>query len=183
MLLVGGFAESIFLQEEIKKKFSVRCKVLVPRHASIAVPQGAVIYGNKPTSITKRVISTTYGVKCSTDFIPGVHPEEKKSFIDGREKSKDVFSCLVRKNKVIKVRQRIKNIYHPPTSDTTSVLIAFHVTTYPNTKYTTDSGGNKIGSIIIDTWHLERQRPRYWSQHVLWWNRNNRHSMGCLKWK
>lgn len=151
MLLVGGFAESIFLQEEIKKKFSVRCKVLVPRHASIAVAQGAVIYGNKPTTITERVISTTYGVECCTDFIPGVHPEEKKSFINGSEECMDVFSCLVRENKIIKVGQRIKNIYHPPTSDTTSVFINFHVTTNPDTKYTTDPGVNQIGSIRIET--------------------------------
>ena len=111
-------------------------------------------------TITERVISTTYGVRCCADFIQGVHPEEKKSFIDGREKCKDVFDCLVRENKVIKVGQRIKKIYHPPTSDTTRVLIAFHVTTNPDTKYTTDPGVNKIGSIRIETPDTSKGRDR-----------------------
>ena len=79
MLLVGGFAESVFLQEEIKKKFSGRHRILVPHNASVTVAQGAVIFGKTPTTITERVISTTYGIHCVLSFIAGVHPEEKSS--------------------------------------------------------------------------------------------------------
>ena len=85
MLLVGGFAESVFLQEEIKRTFSGRCRILVPLHANIAVAQGAVIFGKAPTVITERMISTTYGVHCLLDFIAGVRPEGKKTVIDGSE--------------------------------------------------------------------------------------------------
>lgn len=78
MLLVGGFAESVFLQNEIKKTFSGRCRILVPHHASIEVAQGAVIFGKKPTIITERVMSTTYGIRCRGKFKSGEHLEEKK---------------------------------------------------------------------------------------------------------
>ncbi|PFX18457.1 Heat shock 70 kDa protein 12A [Stylophora pistillata] len=151
MLLVGGFAESVFLQEEIKKTFSGRCRILVPHHASVAVAQGAVIFGKKPTTITERVISTTYGIRCVLSFIAGVHPEEKKKLIDGTEWCKDVFDRIVKENKVIKLGQRIKKIYHPPTPNTTSVLIAFHVSTDPETKFVTDPGVTQIGNISIQT--------------------------------
>lgn len=151
MLLVGGFAESVFLQEEIKKTFSGRCRILVPHHASVAVAQGAVIFGKKPTTITERVISTTYGIRCVRSFIAGVHPEEKKKLIDGTEWCKDVFGRIVKENKVIKLGQRIKKIYHPPTPNTTSVLIAFHVSTDPETKFVTDPGVTQIGNISIQT--------------------------------
>ena len=61
MLLVGGFADSVFLQEEIKKEFSAGCRVLIPHHANTVVVQGAVIFGKKPAKIRERVMSTTYG--------------------------------------------------------------------------------------------------------------------------
>ena len=151
MLLVGGFAESVFLQEEIRKKFSGRCKILVPQHASIAVAQGAVIFGKKPTKITERVISTTYGVHCWLDFIPGVHPEEKKSVEFGIERCLDVFHCFVKENEVIKLGQRITKTYHPPTANATRISIGFHITSNPNTAFITDPGVTKIGSIEVQS--------------------------------
>lgn len=53
MHLVGGFAESPFLQEEIKDTFSRRCKVLIPQQASVAVALGAVIFGKEPNIINR----------------------------------------------------------------------------------------------------------------------------------
>ena len=160
MLLVGGFAESVFLQEEIRKKFSGRCKILVPHHASIAVAQGAVIFGKNPTKITERVISTTYGIDTCRDFIPVIHPEEKKSVMDGIEKCMDIFSCLVKENKVIKLGQRITKTYYPPTANTTRIYIGFHVTSNPNTAFITDPGVTKIGSIEVQSPDTRRGRNR-----------------------
>ncbi|XP_022802749.1 heat shock 70 kDa protein 12A-like isoform X1 [Stylophora pistillata] len=155
MLLVGGFAESAFLQEEIRKEFSGRNRILVPHHASIAVAQGAVIFGKKPTTITERVMGTTYGIRCLGDFESGVHPEEKKTIRDGIFKCRDLFSCFVKENEVVELGQRIKKIYHPSKSTSTRVTVAFHVTTNPNTQFTTDPEVTKIGNISIqtpDTW-------------------------------
>lgn len=151
MLLVGGFAESVFLQSEIKKTFSGRCRILVPHHASIAVAQGAVIFGKKPTTITERVMSTTYGIRCRSKFKSGEHPEEKKSVIDGIVMCKDLFSCLVKENDVVELGQRIKKIYHPSTPSSTRATVGFHVTTNPNTQFTSDPGVTEIGKISIQT--------------------------------
>lgn len=151
MLLVGGFAESVFLQNEIKKTFSGRCRILVPHHASIAVAQGAVIFGKKPTTITERVMSTTYGIRCTRIFKSGEHPEEKKSVIDVIVLCKDLFSCLVKENDVVEFGQRIKKIYHPSTPSSTRATVGFHVTTNPNTQFTSDPGVTEIGKISIQT--------------------------------
>ena len=155
MLLVGGFAEAAFLQEEIKSAFSARCRVLIPNHATIAVVQGAVMFGKKPAKITERVISTTYGANTTVNFIAGVHPEEKKAIYDGIEKCDDIFSCFVKENKVVKLGQRITHRYHPLRANQTRVTFGFYVTSNPKTQFVTDPGVTKIGSITVqspDTW-------------------------------
>ena len=45
ILLVGGFAESPMLQEDVKEAFS-EIKVTVPQDAGLAVLKGAVVYVN-----------------------------------------------------------------------------------------------------------------------------------------
>ena len=45
MLLVGGFADSAFLQQELKTEFSRRLRILIPHYTTIAVVQGAVNFG------------------------------------------------------------------------------------------------------------------------------------------
>jgi len=155
MLLVGGFADSAFLQEEIKKKFSGTLRVLIPHHATTAVVQGAVIFGKKPSKITERVVGTTYGANCCIDFVEGVHPEEKKFIADGFEKCGDVFNCFVKENKVVKLGQRITKRYHPARANKTTLKFGFYVTSNPKTQFVTDPGVNKIGSVMVqspDTW-------------------------------
>lgn len=155
MLLVGGFAEAAFLQEEIKREFSVKCRVLIPYHATTAVVQGAVMFGKKPTKITQRVVSTTYGAGCARDFIEGVHPEEKKFIADGVEKCVDLFSCFVKENEVVKLGQRITKVYHPLLANRKEIHTSFYVTSNPETKFTTEPGVTRIGSVVVkspDTW-------------------------------
>ena len=155
MLLVGGFAESAFLQEEIKKKFSGNLRVLIPRHATTAVVQGAVIFGQRPSKITERVVCTTYGADGSVDFVEGVHPEEKKFIADGVEKCNDIFFRFVKENKVVKLGQRITKTYHPVRADSKRIKFGFYVTSNPNTQFVTDPRVTKIGSVVVkspDTW-------------------------------
>lgn len=52
MLLVGGFSDSTLLQQEIKKAFSEKVRVLVPINASRAVVEGALVFGKQHGKIT-----------------------------------------------------------------------------------------------------------------------------------
>jgi len=52
MLLVGRFADSAFLQNEIKRAFSSGVRVLIPSHGSETDFQGAVLFG-KTAKITE----------------------------------------------------------------------------------------------------------------------------------
>lgn len=160
MLLVGGFAESAFLQEEIKKKFSRTLRVLVPRHATTAVVQGAVIFGKKPSKISERVVCTTYGADGCVDFVEGVHPKEKKFIADGVEKCDEVFFLFVKKNKVVKLGQRITKTYHPVRANSKRLQFGFYVTSNPKTQFITDPGVTKIGSVLVESPDIWRGKDR-----------------------
>lgn len=155
MLFVGGFADSAFLQGEIKNEFSRRYTVLIPHKANTVVVQGAVMFGKKLAKITQRVMSTTYGAECSRDFIEGFHPEEKKFVADGIEKCGDLFYCFVKEKRVVKVGEKVKKTFHPVEAKTKSLTFSFYVTSNPETQFTTDPEATKIGSLKVrspDTW-------------------------------
>ena len=155
MLLVGGFAEAAFLQKEIKREFSVKCTVLIPHHATTAVVQDAVMFGKKPAKITERVVSTTYGASYTRNFIEGIHPLEKKFIVDGVEKCMDLFDCFVKENEVVKLGQRITQVYHPLRANTKEIHTRFYVTSNPETQFITEPGVTRIGSVVVkspDTW-------------------------------
>lgn len=155
MLLVGGFSDSALLQQEIKSAFSKTVKVLVPNKASIAVVQGAVLFGKKPGRITERVVSTTYGADCSRDFIRGVHPEEKKFIVDGVEKCRNLFNLFVRENATVQFGQKITSPYTLLRADDTKISFNFYSATNPDSQFVTDPGMRKLGNVTVlspDTW-------------------------------
>ena len=160
MLLVGGFAESPLLQQEIKNEFAHRCRVIVPRDAAKAVVQGAVMFGKMPSKITERVVATTYGCACSRDFIEGVHPNEKKFVADGIEKCRDLFSHFVKENEVVKVGQRIRQVFHPVYANDTEIKFGFYTSPTTNAQFVTDPGLANIGSLKVQSPDTRRGRDR-----------------------
>ena len=155
MLLVGGFADSALLQKEIKSEFSRKVRILIPNHAAIAVVQGAVMFGRKPSKISGRVVRTTYGMAYAPDFIRGFDREEKKFFVDGIEKCNDKFDVFVRENATVQNGQVITRRYTPLRATDTDIGLNFYATGSPDEKYVTDPGMKKIGNMVVkspETW-------------------------------
>ena len=155
MLLVGGFADSALLQEEIKSAFSKRVKVLIPNHASEAVVQGAALFGKKPAKITERVMSTTYVTGCSEDFIKGVHPEHKKIVVDGIEKCNNLISVFAKENASIRIGEKVTHVFSPLHADAEKITHNFYSASNPDSQFTTDPGVTMLGSVTVkspETW-------------------------------
>ena len=91
VFLVGGFADSELLQERIKVHFGNSYHILVPQNASLAVVQGAVMFGQRPDLIDSRVMTASYGIRVLRLFLNGLHPDSKKVIINGIPRCKDVF--------------------------------------------------------------------------------------------
>lgn len=130
-----------------------RYKVLFPIDASIAVVQGAVMFGQKPHIIDSRVMSTTYGFDTYHHFDPSIHPVEKRCVIEGTALCKDCFVKLVREGEIVKVGQtkRFPN-YEPLRKDQTSVTFNFYTSTDPDARYVTDAAvGPSIGRVTVQS--------------------------------
>jgi len=160
MLLVGGFADSALLQKEVKNAFSKSVRVLIPNHASIAVVQGAALFGKKPARITERVVCKTYGADCARNFIHGVHREDKKFVADGIEKCNDLFNLFVRENSSVRIGQKITRPYSPLYADDKNITFNFYASSNPDAIYTTDSGMQKLGSVTVESPDTSKGKDR-----------------------
>ena len=79
LFLVGGFANSVLLQERIKKAFAAKViKIIIPPDPGSAVLTGAVAYGLDPSRIRTRRARLTYGCRIMAPFEEGVDPEPKE---------------------------------------------------------------------------------------------------------
>lgn len=90
VFLVGGFADSLLLQDRIKKHFYKSFHIIVPQNASLAVFQGAVMFGQKPHVFDSRIMTSTYGIRLHRLFLDGLHPQSKKEIVNGIPSCKDV---------------------------------------------------------------------------------------------
>ncbi|KAJ7353743.1 hypothetical protein OS493_032613 [Desmophyllum pertusum] len=184
MFLVGGFADSALLRNEIKREFSGRFRVLTPDHANIAVVQGAAIFGKKPEKITERVVPTTYGAGCSRDFIPGVNPEEKKFIADGIEMCRDLFKVFVKENAVVQTGEKISSKYTLLHATDTEIKFPFYASTNPDVEYTTDPGMTQLGSVEVTSPETWRGKDREIEVSMYFGGTEiNSHSPGYLKWQ
>ena len=160
ILVVGGFAVSPVLQQQIQGELSKRYRVITPRNADKAVVQGAVMFGKMPNKITARIVRITYGVDCSRDFIPGVHPEEKKFVADGIEKCRDIFACFVKENDTVMFGQFIRRKFNPVRANDTSITFGFYTAEDPNAQFVTDRGMTKIATVTVQSPDTHKGRDR-----------------------
>jgi len=152
LFMVGGFAESVILQEAVKTAFSSRCRVLVPNYAGIAVVQGATMFGQKPAVVTSRVMATTYGFETHKNFDPKIHDPEKKIVVEGIALCKNVFHIVVKENDIVEVGEKKRFTQLPLHGDAERISFRFFTSTDPNIKYTTDSSvGPSIGKMVVDS--------------------------------
>ncbi|XP_069131206.1 heat shock 70 kDa protein 12B-like [Argopecten irradians] len=150
ILMVGGFSESLVLQDEIKRNFP-RLRMIVPQDAGLAVLKGAVIFGHEPRAIKSRVCKYTYGVNTARAFDEHLHDISKRVVrSDGRVRCEDIFDVHVRVGDSVDIGQpQIVRSYSPAEPDLTSVLVNVYVSTEKEPFYVTDPGCTKIGQLEI----------------------------------
>ena len=154
VFLVGGFADSLLLQERIKKQFSNSYRIMVPQNASLAVVQGAVMYGQKPEIFESRIMSCSYGIRVHRLFLDGLHPESKKEIINGQPRCKDVFFKFVKANEVVKVGERRRFPgFAPLTGSQKQVKIDFYQSESADVAFVTDPDVEKAPGqgLVLET--------------------------------
>ncbi|XP_053390948.1 heat shock 70 kDa protein 12B-like [Mercenaria mercenaria] len=149
VLMVGGFSESLMLQEAIRNNFP-SLGVIVPNEAGLVVLKGAVIFGHDTSTISERVSKYTYGVSVYDYFDPNQHPVAKKITIEGELLCKDIFSVHVHAGQTLVVGQaQTKESYLPVDSEQKNVALNIYATLNLQPKYTDDAGCQKIGTVTV----------------------------------
>ncbi len=149
IFLVGGFAQSLLLQERIKEKFGPRVKkVVVPDRPGAAVLLGAASFGLDPSVIRSRRSRLTYGIEISDAFDPSIDPEGKK-FDDPRGGflCRNRFFIFVQSGESVAIDRAVQNICYPLYEDQKSITLSCYSTERKTARYT--DGLSKVGEFTI----------------------------------
>lgn len=167
ILLVGGFSESPILQEAIRSNFPDK-RLIIPEEAGLAVLRGAVIFGHNPVTIVSRIAKCSYGIRVYRDFKDGVHPNNKRVIIGGKNKCKDVFAVHVKKGQELIVGEaQSKQRYTPLEADQVSLVFDIYTSVDEDPQYVTDVGCQYVGQLEVDVPDLAGGKDRgVWVQMI-----------------
>jgi len=74
MFLVGGYSQSLWLQEKISERFSDRLKIILPDMAYVSVLRGAVMYDLNRSDTPAYKAKHSYAVGIIKPFVDNTHP-------------------------------------------------------------------------------------------------------------
>lgn len=111
LLLVGGFSESVVVQNTIKKAFPDKIVIIIP-DSSTAVLRGAVMYGHNPNIIASRIVKHSYGISSSQRFDPSKHQESRADIVGGVKRCRDTFHSLISANTPVVVGEKRSHTFH-----------------------------------------------------------------------
>ncbi|CAB4473668.1 unnamed protein product [Rhizophagus irregularis] len=146
-VIIGGFSESKYLQERIRKEFMVRVdNIIIPHQPIAAVVRGAVRYGTNKKLIKNRVLKYTYGRSTLRPY---------NESIDTLDRKRDsgyvlVFKPLARKGTTVEVGQKFFQTSHPENSDQEKMWCRILITDNESARYCDDDGVKELGDFIID---------------------------------
>jgi molecular chaperone DnaK (HSP70) len=151
IFLVGGFGESPYLRQKIKKEFETNeLIVLIPKRPLVSVVRGACMFGLNPFSITSRIAKKTYGISTLGIFDEKKHPLNKKVMIDGEAFCENIFDTFVLKDDSISVNQEIVKTYCPVRGAQTIMKIILYYTDKREVNYIDEEGVEKFGELIVN---------------------------------
>ncbi|CAM4463659.1 unnamed protein product [Lepidochelys olivacea] len=161
ILLVGGFASSIILRDEIYQTFR-KYRILCPQESQAAIIKGAILFGHNPQIVASRISALTYGVKISEAFDIAVHDVQKKrvSKADHYVYCTDLFKKLVGIGDLVEVDEVASYTFTPTEPDQTSVIFSFYCTEKEDAKYIDEEGLKMLGSCTVPTPNTELGKNR-----------------------
>ncbi|RIA91788.1 hypothetical protein C1645_766525 [Glomus cerebriforme] len=135
MLLVGGFSESEYLQNRIRKEFSEELpNICVPTHPVTSVMKGAVKFGLSEEIVKNRILKWTYGTCVVRKWQPATDPLSQK-LPNGYVK---VFEKLAERGESVTLTDKVVKYFKPFSLTQRKMNIDMYVTKSLNAKYIKD---------------------------------------------
>lgn len=151
VLLVGGFANSSFLFEEIKDTFASKDVIVLKSSTPmLSVLKGAVMYAQKRDVIKSRKMAQTIGIKISQRYDRSIHDPSEVEDVEGQLLCRKVFHPFIRVNDKVKSGSTVLHTLRPASAMSSTCKVDVYASHYSDVKYITDQGCYKLGEIIID---------------------------------
>lgn len=148
--LVGGFANSRYLQHRLAAVVEGRARLFVPPRPENAVLFGAVQYGNNPARIRSRVAARTYGFGLLDAFDSALDPPERLYLnAEGKALCKGRFRVLVRRGEIIPVGSEKTSRVYPREGDQTQMRLSFFASDGDDPRYVDDDRVSQVGFVTI----------------------------------
>lgn len=149
LLLVGGFSESIYVQERLIKELKEKKVIVVSREAELAVLKGAVLFGHDPSLFASRIMKYSYGVKCREKFQKQIHPSSARVMVDGEAVVENAFSVFVKANEPVKYGHEVTRTYFPSNAANTCSCIEIFRSEDANPVTVNGERCEKLGELYI----------------------------------
>ena len=149
IMLVGGQAESLYVQEKFEKVFSDK-RVIHPVECGLAVVKGAVLYGHQPDVIASRVARFTYGIEIAAKFDSKQnHPENKKTETNSGPVCTNLFWKIVTMHDDVLRDHEVGREGRAVNNKQTKIRRRLFRSENEDPKFTTDEGCTYIGDFEI----------------------------------
>jgi hypothetical protein len=151
VFLVGGFAQSPYLQQRLREHLRERVEVVIPAKPSWAVLLGAVHYGLAPTAIRGRRSRFTYGVNVALAFDPTRDRNEHRAIkYDGTVLCTNRFDTFVEAGEVVVPGDSVVRRYFPIIAGQAEIAIRLYTAEAGQPRYCTDATCRQVGKLTVD---------------------------------
>ncbi|GLZ78688.1 hypothetical protein Afil01_34950 [Actinorhabdospora filicis] len=153
VLLVGGFAQSAYLEQRLRRYVEANgCNLVVPPNPSAAVLLGAVHYALTPDVVVARCSRYTYGVSTNLPVEDGFAGDLTRKWRDewGQDMVADRFSIFVRRGDIVPVGENVVRHYWPIKPKQTSMDVTVYIAEDREPRYVDERGCVKLGTITAD---------------------------------
>ena len=113
IIFVGGYCYNEILIQLIKNGLNKITTYLQPSNPSLAIMEGAVLFGIEPSTINVRKAKYTIGIKCDMEWNDEKHSEKGKKYFDEENQKfycEDCFFKFVEINQSLKYGEEISHI-------------------------------------------------------------------------
>ena len=150
IIFVGGYCSNEILLKLIKNDLTKITTYLQPSNPSLAIMEGAVLFGIQPSSINVRKAKYTIGTENAIPWNDKLHSKKGEKFFIEELNNWYCKNCF---SKYIEVDQSLKygeEIFHNSLSSYNKTIINFYKTKSKNPIFTFEKGITKIGRCQIN---------------------------------
>ena len=152
VIFVGGYCSNKIMVDLIKNNLKKVDIYLQPSYPSLAIMEGAVLFGIEPSTINIRKAKYTIGQSINSSWDDKLHSERGEKYFNENVKEwycYDCFDKFIEINEDLKYEETISHIYYSQKSKTVSHLV-FYKTKKPNPIFSFEEDVIKIGECSLE---------------------------------